>query len=168
METVQLVQHQEQEIGWDQFEQEDRWNLIAYLKSNQKIEFGELNVYCMDIEEGESQLEYQWYIIRWLIDKYSEEATAFYQVSAGKQRPYEKWLHEWEINPSQDRRFGPITLRELLKLPTEIQNLTLPSVWYPPKAVIFSYSCKIYIEDSVVDLAQLELNLPVDSNLAPV
>lgn len=115
---------EDQEVRWEQLMGGDRWDLLAYHRTKQIIQFKDLHVNCEEID-GPYLLEDQRRVIQWQIEQYSEEATAFYQIS----------ITNYWLNLITDRHFGPSTLKALLQETTIILNLTLPSVWYPPDTI---------------------------------
>jgi hypothetical protein len=126
------------------------WKLQTYHKNENQVTFEGIRVFCrmqakwIQTEaltsqklKGPSHRVTQQRVLHWLSKEYNITATVRYQIHGC-------WPKHQE--------FGPVPIRELLKSDLELEDVRLPSAWYPPAIVEYNYVTNIWIDNSSVKL----------------
>ena len=122
---------------WDDLEGKERWNFLAYSRNKYPIEFEEINVELSVEVTNKTILQNRntskthstkislQEMVSWLIEEYTEDASARYKRFGG-------------LEP-----FGPILLKELLNIKHTVETVEIRSAFYPPEQVKFTYRCTL-------------------------
>ena len=115
--------------GWEDLQGKERWNFLIYSRTNHPIEFEGIKVKLSYeitnktiLQNGNTSEMYctkksLQEVVSWLIDEYTEDASAMYE-RFGSSRP-----------------FGPILLKELLKTNHDMETVEICIAFYPPDQV---------------------------------